>query len=601
MLPRRRAMGAGLIGAAVVAGGLAAAVAYADAGGWQGRAQPPAYQERIFPPWSHGANDPAGPKGLQFTVPEVDDLADFHGDPFKAKLVLYVGGNYYFAMAPLVAAFEREHPSLQGRIYSETLPPGILLRQIRADGTITVGNMTWTARPDVYAAGKRKVLALIARGILRGPAISYATNDLAIMIPRGNPGHIRNLRDLARPGVRVVMPNPAWEGVARQIQLSLVKAGGPSLEKMVYKTKVALGQTILTHVHHRQTPLFLMQGLAQAGVTWKSEAIFQQQAGHPISYVPIAARCNTTAIYAGGVLRHAPHPKAAREWLAFLESPPAQAIFAHYGFHPVGGQTTPRPAPPPRGSGDSPAASTVPAESLRHFTPPPDSRIPHNAFGGMVRLGENIFTHTQTYAKKYVGDGLNCVNCHLDRGRRAGAAPLWAAYVAYPRYQAKYHGVVTFQKRLQGCFRFSMNGTPPPANGRILTALVAYSCWLARGAPVGAAMPGRGYPKLLRPPLPPGAARGARVFTVNCAACHGAHGQGLLVNGAYQFPPLWGPESFNQGAGMYKVRLAAAFIKANMPLNKPGSLTNQQAWDVAAFVDSHPRPPRPRPSVKSRH
>lgn len=108
----------------------------------------------IFPP--HGENNDAAQRGLSFTVPQVDDLADFHGDVSDPKLVLYVGDNYFFAMAPLVAAFEQQHPEFNGRIYWETLPPGVLEKQIEAGGTVTSGNMTWTAKPDAYLAGSRR-------------------------------------------------------------------------------------------------------------------------------------------------------------------------------------------------------------------------------------------------------------------------------------------------------------------------------------------------------------------------------------------------------------------------------------------------------------
>jgi ABC-type molybdate transport system substrate-binding protein len=318
--------------------GVCGTLAHAKDVGWKGKAEPPRYQEQIFPPWQHGANDPAVHQGFNFTVPEVDDLADFHGSLDHPRLTIFVGGNYYFAMAPLVKAFEKKYPALRGKIYYETLPPGILMRQIKAGGTITVGNMTWTIKPDVYAAGLKKVDGFIRQGILRGPAVPYVTNDLTIMIPKGNPAHIANLKDLGNPGVRLSMPNPAWEGVARQIKISLVKAGGTALEKEVYDTKVENGETILTHIHHRQTPLFLMQGLADAGVTWKSEAIFQEQVGHPIADVPIPAKDNTTAVYAAAVVKGAPHPKWAKAWIRFLRTPTALKIFEHYGFKPYLGK-----------------------------------------------------------------------------------------------------------------------------------------------------------------------------------------------------------------------------------------------------------------------
>ncbi len=301
------------------------------------RTAPPASSrdQAVYPPWSGGENNPALEKGLDFTVPEVDNLPDFHGSLNDPKLVIFVGGNYFFAMAPLVKAFEAQHAELKGRIYSITIPPGLLIKMMESGNTITVGNMTWTVAPDVFAAGLKKVDEQIAAGKLVGPAMPYVTNDLTIMVPKGNPAGITSVADFAKPGVRLVMPNPAWEGIARQVQATLVKVGGDSLKTLVYETKVRDGSTILTQIHHRQSPLFLMQGRADAGITWKSEAIFQEEAGHPISHVDIPAADNTTAVYAAAVVKGAPHPAAAKAWLAFLRSPQALAIFERYGFKPA--------------------------------------------------------------------------------------------------------------------------------------------------------------------------------------------------------------------------------------------------------------------------
>ena len=228
------------------------------------------------------------------------------------------------------------------------------------------------------------------------------------------------------------------------------------------------------------------------------------------------------------------------------------------------------------------------------FTPPPEESIPNTPFGEAVRYGKSLFDNTQQLRGKFVGNGLNCVNCHLDSGRKADSAPMWAAYVMYPAYRKKNDHVNTIEERIQGCFRYSMNGTPPPAGGKELTALVTYQYWLASGAQLGKALPGRGYPKLAKPAKEPDIARGQQVFTANCAICHGANGQGTRSGKAYVFPPLWGKDSFNWGAGMHRVNTAANFIKANMPFSKPNSLTDQQAWDVAAFMNSHERPQDPR-------
>lgn len=294
--------------------------------------------DSIFPPWQNGANNDALNRGLQFTVPEVDDMPDFHGDLTAPKLVLYVGGNYFFAMAPLVKAFEAKDPGYKGKIFWETIPPGLLVKQIAAGGVITVGNMTFTVKADAYFAGLKKVEELIHDGTLEGPAVPYVSNRLTIMVPKGNPARVRTLSDLSRPNIRLAMPNPAFEGIARQIKSSLGKAGGATLVDTVYGTKVASGSTVLTHIHHRQTPLFLMQGLVDAGVTWQSEALFQEQIGHPIDHVDIPEKDNATAIYAGALVKDAPHPDAARAWLAFIRSPEALQIFEHYGFKPYVGQ-----------------------------------------------------------------------------------------------------------------------------------------------------------------------------------------------------------------------------------------------------------------------
>lgn len=295
----------------------------------------------VFPPWQHGENNDVdrASRGLELTVPQADDLADFHGNPFGARLVIYVGGNYFFAMAPLVRAFEARHPHYRGRLYWETLPPGLLAQQMHAGGTVTVGNMTWTVKPDVYLAGLKRVQQEIASGALRGPAVPYVTNTLTLMVHAGNPEHVHGLKDLGRPGLRLAMPNPRFEGIARQIQASLVKAGGEALLHTVYGTKVRDGTTRLTHIHHRQTPLWIMQGKVACGVTWQSEARFQELIGHPITHVDIPAAQNTTAVYAGAVVRGAKHARAAREWLKFLRTPAALAIFKRYGFKAYGAAT----------------------------------------------------------------------------------------------------------------------------------------------------------------------------------------------------------------------------------------------------------------------
>ena len=153
----------------------------------------------------------------------------------------------------------------------------------------------------------------------------------------------------------------------------------------------------------------------------------------------------------------------------------------------------------------------------------------------------------------------------------------------------------SFAERLQGCFKYSMNGKPPPLDSDIMVALQTYAWWMSQGAPVGEKLKGAGYPKHgFKPPQTPDYARGETVYARRCALCHGKDGQGQQVAGRNVFPPLWGPQSFNWGAGMGNRDNAAAFIKANMPFSRGNTLSDQNAWDVAKFMDSHERPQDPR-------
>ena len=256
--------------------------------------------------------------------------------------------------------------------------------------------------------------------------------------------------------------------------------------------------------------------------------------------------------------------------------------------------SVPASQPQPAAVTSSAAGTSTARTAAPAFIPPPDSAIPDNEFGQKVKLGQRIFNNTGQEAPQFVGNTLRCANCHLDSGRLANSAPLWAAYVAYPAYRSKTGRVDTFSERLQGCFVYSMNGKAPPAGGDVLVALESYAFFLAKGAPVGASLPGRGYPTPAQPPLAVDFARGEIVFQQKCALCHGADGQGQSSHGAVVFPALWGPQSFNWGAGMGSLKNAAGFIKANMPLSQGNTLTDQEAWDVAAFMNSHERPQDPR-------
>ncbi len=244
----------------------------------------------------------------------------------------------------------------------------------------------------------------------------------------------------------------------------------------------------------------------------------------------------------------------------------------------------------------APTAVSEPADPAPNIDPgaPPRSAIPDGPFGDLVRKGEQIFTDTAEHAGAYVGNDLKCSNCHLDAGRYEKTAPMRAAWPMYPAYRSKNDHVNDFAERLQGCFLYSMNGKAPPRGGEVIQALESYSYWLAQGTRTGEKLPSKGFPAIADPQQPPSYERGEAVYNDSCAFCHGADGQGQLAgDGSTGFPPLWGARSYNWGAGMHQVDKAARFIKAAMPLSKP-NLTDQQAWDVALYINSQERPQDPR-------
>lgn len=242
------------------------------------------------------------------------------------------------------------------------------------------------------------------------------------------------------------------------------------------------------------------------------------------------------------------------------------------------------------GAADRPSRSRRSAGALATPAPriltqqPNPADFPKGPLGRSIRLGWEIFRNTPRYASAYVGNRLSCSSCHLKDGTTPYASPLAGVPDLFPLYKKRAGRVITFEDRIQECFTRSENGRPLPYRSRELTAVVAYIQWLSRGLPVGRALRGRGLVKL--PHLHGNPARGAKIYAKNCAVCHQADGSGIQPT----VPPLWGPDSFNDGAGMSHVPQMAAFVRHNMPQTSPGSLTPQQAFDVAAYVESHPRP-----------
>ncbi len=288
--------------------------------------------EKIEPPWTSWHRD-----GIIFTVPGIDNVPDLWGEIVEPDLVIFFAGNQFMVIHDLLDAFRKQYPHYQ-KIYVETLPPGILARQM-AEGSLIIGNLKITLTPDIFTAGEQGIKAVEKKhpGIFER-TVPYARNRLAIMVHKGNPKKITTLKDLSKPGVRVSMPNPAWEGIGKTILKAYEKTGGKQLVEQIMKQKVENGTTFLTHIHHRQTPIRIMRHESDVGPVWYTEARFQQMIKNPIGMVEIPEKDNVVSTYVAGILKNAPHGQAAADFMAFLTGQEGQTVYRKYGFLPLQGE-----------------------------------------------------------------------------------------------------------------------------------------------------------------------------------------------------------------------------------------------------------------------
>jgi molybdate transport system substrate-binding protein len=279
-------------------------------------------QHQFDPPW----NDP--PKSnILFTVAGVDNVPDLFGDINDPQLVIFLSGNEFMVIGDLIAAFKKAYPAYQ-RVFVETLPPGILAKQIDG-GSLTIGNMRIDLKADVYTAGKS---AIEQKPEWFSRTEVYGKNKLAIMVQKDNPKKIKGLADLGRSGMRISMPNPAWEGIGKRIEEAYVKAGGEELRNTIMQTKLKDSTTFLTQIHHRQSPMRILYNESDAAPVWYTEVNYQKMIGHPVTMVEIPAKENIEASSVAGLLKNAPHQKAAKDFIDFLLSAEGKAVYKKYGF-----------------------------------------------------------------------------------------------------------------------------------------------------------------------------------------------------------------------------------------------------------------------------
>jgi thiosulfate dehydrogenase len=217
------------------------------------------------------------------------------------------------------------------------------------------------------------------------------------------------------------------------------------------------------------------------------------------------------------------------------------------------------------------------------FRVPAVAEMRDSAYRASVLRGRALLLATRDSLPRNVGNSLRCASCHLGEGLQANAMPWIGAYARFPQYRARSGKVDLIEDRINDCFQRSMNGRGLEPTGRDMRDIVSYFAFLSTGLPVGAEMEGQGLPRLQAMPGNP--SRGAAIFSSTCTRCHGVEGQGTPLA-----PPLWGPRSYNVGAGMARIITAASFIHALMPIDRAQRLTPQQAFDVATYINTRPRP-----------
>lgn len=230
----------------------------------------------------------------------------------------------------------------------------------------------------------------------------------------------------------------------------------------------------------------------------------------------------------------------------------------------------------------------------------PDVRsIPADESGALIRYGRELIVHTSKYlgpkgSVRISSNGMNCQNCHLDAGTKAFGNNYSAVASTYPKFRARSGSIETIEKRVNDCFERSLNGKSLPTDSREMKAIVQYIQWVGKDVPKDERPKGSGLITPTYLDLPADSVKGKSLYHVKCSVCHGKNGEGVLdaQGTGWLYPPLWGQNSYNDGAGLYRLITFAGYIKANMPLGATfdtPQLTDEEAWHIAAYVNSLPR------------
>ncbi len=228
------------------------------------------------------------------------------------------------------------------------------------------------------------------------------------------------------------------------------------------------------------------------------------------------------------------------------------------------------------------------------------NQLPVDGDGKEIRYGRDLIANTAYYlgpkgTVAHISNGMNCQNCHLEAGTKPWGNNYGAVASTYPKYRDRSGQIESIEKRVNDCLERSLNGQSLDSNSREMKAIVSYIKWLGKEIPKGSKPKGSGIMQLPFLARAADVEKGKTVYITTCEKCHGKNGEGQINTDqiTYQYPPLWGNHSYNTGAGLYRLSRLAGYVKNNMP--NPANyhtpvLSNEQAWDVAAFINSQPRP-----------
>jgi molybdate transport system substrate-binding protein len=252
----------------------------------------------------------------------------------EADLVLFMAGNQFMVMNEIISAFKKKYPDIE-KIFYETLPPGLELKQILTGGAIFRDNIIHV-QADIYSSVNENAMKTLedAGHILQKDYHLYLHNRLTLMVAKNNPAGITSVADLGKDWVRISQPDPANEDIAYHIIDMYRKAGGDELVHRIMEKKRAEGTTVFTVVHHRETPLRIIKQTVDAGPVWATEAVYAKASGLSIEVVEPGEDLDQRERikYYICKLKHVRHPENAGRFIDFIRSPAAGRIYEQYGF-----------------------------------------------------------------------------------------------------------------------------------------------------------------------------------------------------------------------------------------------------------------------------